>query len=437
LVALGALVLTAYASIGRPLWIDEFVHFALGGLPLDSATRVIYETTSNLSHGQTGVYMLADVLLLKLGGANLFLMRLPSVLSGALLLASGVYFLRLKSLGILWQALLIAAFGAQSILMYHAGDARPYIVLVATTVAMLAYYETPSHLRRTWLPRSLGAFGILIGSVSHPYFLLFLPIVIAFAGWDLSRNHQLDLTRKSLVAFVNIRFVVPALVLYVCVGLLTWLKGSPDFRLDPWSTFGNDPANVIGSLIPAHFGFLVPLATHIPVVIAILMTALVALPLLALRTFGGQALAAPVVLTVVGLLSTAIVTAMSVIRSYWVFDRQWVVGMAFATLGSIWLLGRIWEMANSKGSIIWRLTILGLVALILANATLALTTRFISTLDDLAAWNTALPGAQHPTLEDTATYDIDAWVGLANLAVQQGGPIPPEVGWFYIRPETP
>jgi hypothetical protein len=437
LLALGSIVIVGYASLGRPLWIDEFLQFALGALPLDTALRVIYETTEGVNHGQTGVYMLTDVLLLKLGGANLFLMRLPSLVCGALLLASGVYFLRLKSLGFLWQALLIAAFGAQSVLMYYAGDARPYIVLVATTVAMLAYYETPSSMRRTWLPRLIGAFGILVGSISHPYFLLFLPVVLLFAGWDQWHEGNLAVSRRALVAFVNPHFVLPALVLYVCVGLVTWLKGSPDFRFDPWEPFGGDAISVVRSLTSAHFGFFVPQASYVPYILAGLIVLLLAFPLLALVSFGGRALAAPLVLAAMGLLTTAMVTVASVVRAYWVFDRQWVVGMAFTTLGTVWLLGRLWTLANTKGSTVWRLVVLALVAVILANATLALTANLASSREDLANWRAADPGVGLPSLAEVAAYDNDTWVQLGNLAAQRGGPIPPEVGWYYIRPEAP
>ena len=46
-------------SIGRPFWIDEFLHFALGAFRCNSdALHVIHTTTTGVNHGQTGVYLI-------------------------------------------------------------------------------------------------------------------------------------------------------------------------------------------------------------------------------------------------------------------------------------------------------------------------------------------------------------------------------------------
>ena len=46
---------------GRPIWIDEFVHFAFGAFGSTSEAWAAITTSINgVNHGQTGVYMLID-----------------------------------------------------------------------------------------------------------------------------------------------------------------------------------------------------------------------------------------------------------------------------------------------------------------------------------------------------------------------------------------
>ena len=79
-----------YGPFGRPIWIDEFLHFAVGS---HNSTREVWETirrtTVEVNHGQTGFYILLDYWLMKLFGANLLALRVPSILSGGVYLVIG------------------------------------------------------------------------------------------------------------------------------------------------------------------------------------------------------------------------------------------------------------------------------------------------------------------------------------------------------------
>src|ERR1700741_4257591 len=89
----GALILV-YASTGRPLWIDEFLHFAFGAFRSTvSAWHAIRHSIASINFGQTGIYMLLDYWLLKAFGANAVALRLPSILSAGLMLWGGLQFL--------------------------------------------------------------------------------------------------------------------------------------------------------------------------------------------------------------------------------------------------------------------------------------------------------------------------------------------------------
>jgi hypothetical protein len=138
---LSTALIVLYASIGRPLWIDEFLHFAFGGFTSTlSAWHAIRHSMHAFNFGQTGVYMLVDYWLLKLFGANLIALRLPSTLSAALMLWAGFEFLTKRRYGTLWQLTLIVCYLGQATLMYYVGEARPYMALAGASVGAFTYY---------------------------------------------------------------------------------------------------------------------------------------------------------------------------------------------------------------------------------------------------------------------------------------------------------
>ena len=127
---LSTALIVFYASIGRPLWIDEFLHFAFGGFTSTlSAWHAITNSIRAFNFGQTGLYMLVDYWLLKLFGANLLALRLPSLLSAGLMLWAGFEFLSKRRYGPLWQVNLLVCYLGQQTLMYYTGEARPYMAL--------------------------------------------------------------------------------------------------------------------------------------------------------------------------------------------------------------------------------------------------------------------------------------------------------------------
>jgi hypothetical protein len=84
--ALSVLVVLVYGSFGSPIWIDEFLHFALGAFPTTGdAWRALSPTLPTFNHGQTAAYMLLDSALLRAFGADLVALRAPSLVSGLLL----------------------------------------------------------------------------------------------------------------------------------------------------------------------------------------------------------------------------------------------------------------------------------------------------------------------------------------------------------------
>src|SRR5262245_47420459 len=112
---LAAYVLTLNMSLGRPIWIDEFLHFAVAAQTSTAdAWRVIRNSIAIVNHGQTGIYMILDYWLTSAFGANAIILRLPSILSGAFLLASSLWLIRNLRLSILWQLMTLAALFGQA-----------------------------------------------------------------------------------------------------------------------------------------------------------------------------------------------------------------------------------------------------------------------------------------------------------------------------------
>lgn len=420
-------VVAAYASAFRPLWIDEYAHFALGGLTPQEAVQAIVGTTgASLNQGHTGVYLLVDYWLMQMFGANLIALRMPSILSAVLLLSAAVAFLRVKGFGLPWQVLAVVAFAGQSQFMYYAGEARPYMPLAASSVACLAYYQYPLPDRRRWTVRALGILGIVLGSVSHPYFAVMGVSVALFSLWDRGYLRRAWSHRTEVVEFLNPRLLIPAVFLYTVVGVLTWAKGRPTNPLDPWYWF-EGPEGAGEAFLRAHLQSLLP--AWLPTGLSIAVCA-VAVGVLVVRS--GSAVRPPAVLIGVGLLTSVVFTMMSVMGNYWVFMRQWIAGIALVTLGVVWLLAAAWKASVAPE---WpsRIAATALAGLIVISAVSELSAAVSRNIEQAAGWEILreIPAEPVPALDPDAGND--QWVRLGNLNVATGGPVWREVSGYYLR----
>ena len=119
-----------YSQYRHPIWIDEFLHFALGAFPSPAdAWQVIRRSILSFNFNQTGIYMMADFWLLKLFGASAFALRLPSMLSAAWLLVSAASLFAVRGFGNLWKLAAVLAILAQASLMVYAGRRAPICLL--------------------------------------------------------------------------------------------------------------------------------------------------------------------------------------------------------------------------------------------------------------------------------------------------------------------
>jgi len=348
-------VAVSYSGFGKPIWIDEFLHFALGAMNTSEATTVLNQSLgAGLNWGQTPTTLMLDHILLANFGANLWVLRLPSIVAGFLLIMLAVYFLRLRGVGRAFQWLLIAAFAAQSSFMFYVGEARPYMLMASTTVALLVFFSLDLKQRRTWLGSLIGVYAIAFGSLAHPYWMLFLGLSVIFGlyirGFRLVNPSSFRLAiKESSPIWIGI-----GIVIYTVTAIVSWAKGRSPFTADPYEWL-ESPLGAIRTLGSTHFQLLaLPNELAIPYLpnwldlfniprILILLLLGTSLLYLIRNSVKNRELLAPLVLLSFGVFSTLTISLLSLYRNYWILQRQWLGGIALATVAIIWLLAVLWN----------------------------------------------------------------------------------------------
>jgi hypothetical protein len=409
LLAMGILAL--YSSWGRPLWVDEYLHFVFGGFDsIGDAWGAVQASTTNVNHGQTGFYLMLDFALLKTFGANLFIMRLPSLLSGALLLFSAALFLRRKNFGAIAIATAFLLLLAQPNLMSFTGEARPYMPMAASVMAALAYFSTHMNTRSTTGMRILIWSSMLWGALMMPYYVLYLP-VIALTAFMIDRVGG---EKPQFWKFINLPLHITSVILGTAISAFTWLRGSPEFSRDPWLIIGP----LIDSLTAPQLIGIIFLGA------LIVFTLWQGLIHSTDRVTLEKQLVAAALLILVLIAMSILLAALSLAQSYWILPRQFIASQAIITVAVVWMLGSA-LLANPrryKGTFAAIFT-LG-ISLGAARAT-------ISQVDSLRDWeNNGYPLAGNPG--DGAFLGIE--VGPANQNAVDGGPVRPGFTVFYNSP---
>jgi hypothetical protein len=402
LTILGLAILALYSSWGRPLWLDEYLQFVFGGFSTPGqAWTAVQSSTTNINHGQTGFYIMLDWALLKAFGANLFALRLPSLISGVLLLFSVYLFLRRKSLGIVAIGAAFLILAAQPNLMYFTGEARPYMPLVASSMAALAYFSSTPEQRATTFMKIFIWSTMVWGALMMPYYLVYLPVialtcfVIARLPWNFTEFRR----------FINLPLQITSLALGVGIGALTWLRGSPTFQRDPWL--------IIHALIDS--------LTAVHVLGGVILLALIVITI----RYGRTDPRGPVILFVVMGALAVLFALLSLAQSYWILPRQFVASQAIMTIAVVWGVGVALKASPQTPKRI----LSGIFAIVILFGAGRAT---IQQVENLMDWeNNGFPAAGNPG--DAAFHGID--VGPANQNVSEGGPVWPELTAIYDQPK--
>ena len=440
--ALGVSLL--FSGFNKPLWIDEYLHFAFGGLSFFEAIDVVESSTgSGVNWGQTGTYFLMDNILLNFFGANLHALRLPSIISGFVLIGAAIYFLRLKGQNPFFQWLVVFAFLAQGSLMYFTGESRPYMPMASSAVAALAFYAIPMLKRSTFIGYFLAFWRFIWGALMHPYWPGFLVMIIAFSIWVQRQGGDQPLDRRLALRFIAFPWLIAGGVIYLTVAALTWAKGTAGFVAPPFEWMGS-ATGTLQTLVSTHLmPLFLPSAWDIPylpihiqwfnisrLLIVVTVITISLLAIISRKKYSNIKFAA--VLIWIGISSSFFLALLSYVQSYWILQRQWVGGMAITTVGIIWALGII--MRNLKSIGLPRFPVLvasAAVATIAFNSANALIDVAQSISQSSDAWSTY--DADSRSREDlvAVTRQSGDWVYLGNMNIVRGGPVWREVSDIY------
>lgn len=401
---------------------------------LTDALALIHTTTTNVNQGVTGAYILVDWFLLQPFGASDVVLRLPSLLTGALFFTYSAVFLRLRGAGT-WPIALFPIFMlTQDLVMHYAGEARTYMPLAASAVGILAYYSLPSAKRNTSGGRILGWSAVLLGVVFHPYIALYWPALLLFAFFTFSstRPPSTQPAIRRVITFANPLLVMAGTMLYSVIALLTWARGKAQAYVDPFNFLpGPLPVEILAQNL---------YSLNSPVVrgAVVLFAGAVLLGLVALgRTVSAhvlRSLAAPVVLMGLAFMLSLFISWITIRADFWIFPRQWIASAAITALAIFWAGWLMWRGIAQKSPKWGRIIgIAGALATVLAALP-----SISSSLSEIGQWS-GRAEATSPTQADLRSLGENAmqlsdpeWMVFAQTNVDQGGEVWPEL-WLYYR----
>lgn len=397
------------AQSWRPLWNDEVLQYVFGAYSSTSvAWRVLQATLEDILTGQTATYIVLDHWLLRVFGASRFWLRLPSLLSTILLFAAALRIWRIWGLPERWRVAGVLTLYATGPVIWHAGNARPYMPFAAAVVAVLAcWLEHPADRGRGG--RALGWAGMLTGALFHPYFPLYAAVLW---GVGLAATGEWRSARRA-AAHLGVPAAVAGAVVALAGGLSTWMMHRLTRTYDPWLEIGRGRdalAAALAGLADLPSAALGPWAGG--AVVALLVLA-------AFRSGDRAARTAAGVVAVAGVLS-AVVSAVSWRASYVIFPRQWVASAVLVAVALPLLVrsaaGGLPRRAGSGVTLLFALLLAWRAGLAAAGHIRG----YAHALADyrMPAVNRSLAGLEPG----------DRWIALANENTRRGGPV-----WVIFR----
>ena len=422
------------ASFFRPIWIDEFVNFAMGaGASLPDAWFIVDRTTVAVNHGHTGAYLLFSYLGLSQFGASAVLLRLPALLSGAWLMLLTVQLFRILRFSIAWQVLAVMALFGQALIVYFIGEARTYMPLTASVVGLLVYYVGRARGCDSGLLNLTGIASASLGVIISPYIAVYWPAMAAVGYYcHLLENRQAP-RLGTLIRFVNPLFVAVGIAGFVLIGALTWMRGSPVFSYDPFQWI-RSPSIWSHLLQHSHIQFL---SAHKRTALVLTIAATGAAILLSKdRKAALTRLFAPCLLLLVTAAVSALLAYASYRMNYWILGRQFTASAALVALGVVWLWAesaRLLAQRTKPAGIA-----IGLVAafVLFGHVRINHDTQWSRLRSEVEAQNrmradlfcTPPASAPHGLPLQQAN---DTWVAEANRNILCGGPVWPIFRTYY------
>lgn len=332
-----ALIIVSYSSIFRPMWIDEAIHFVLSGHPtLGELLLRLHNPDAGFLTRQTGFYQVINYLTLQVTGANWVALRLPSILSAALMIWAMYVFLRERGVSRTFQFVGLIALAGQAGFMYYVGEARPYLPYAATTLGVLAYFTASAESQRKSHVKWLGWLSLYLGALFHLYFLLVIPAVLAYSVWYWFFRLDERPSWRSLRQAGHPWLVASSLVLALILGWLTWMRPQETNQLEAFAWTGGSLTSLADTALNFHLEFLPAPALRTSFLI---VEAGLVLYLLVSRKFRThRELFASGVLIVLAITTSVIISVASVANNYAIATRQLVVGPLLIAVAFTWQL---------------------------------------------------------------------------------------------------
>ena len=433
-----ALLLVLYMGLWKGIWFDELLHYAMGGMTFEYVIKTIDYTTMHVNHGQTGVYFLLDWLLMQVAGASALALRLPSIISAFVMLVAAVLFIRAKGFGRTWQIIVVLAIGANETLMFYTGEARPYMPLAASAAAILTFYALSPAERKTWWARLLALFGFCFGAVIHPYWSFTWVLLAAFSLALVLISEPGSRTLARAWHFLAPVYVIPSVVLYLVVGKLTWMRHIINFGWNPDEIY-NWPLTA-NAFMQDHFSFVpyaypprfdtgqLDIGLRAPLVAAAL--ALITVVWLVVdRRSRSIRLLPPLLLFVLATLTSVIATYLSYRSLYYVFERQWVAGMALTAIAATWFFAEWWRNVGA-GARVRRIPAVIFVGLVIVSFVISSASQAAMTVRRAELWKSAERDTRsvseliaNPAEESFLYEPRNGYEYAADVNIARGGPV--------------
>lgn len=422
-IGFAAAILAVYSSYFRPIWYDEYIQFSFCSLRSIKELWKCLAATAPYTKN-TGVYIMINYWTLNTFGASRMLLRLPSLLSGALLLFS---FLRLADrlkFGFWWTILLLVSLLGLPALMYYAGEARQYMPLAAAVAGMFACYLQPWE-ERGKSDRILGAVAIMVGVLFHSYFGLYWMVLALLtflkrpAGVPVSARMWLHAFIRHCEPWV----AFPAAAVFFLLGRYSWLLSGRDVRFDPFE-YIPAPRLLDHFFSLGHFQFLGGWWFGGPCLV------LLAGVFLRRRRSGSVEAARQRAVTAIQLITTAlalsvVIACISYSCSYWILSRQWVASFGLVCFGFVWLMRECFVVISEERRKLGMALAAAFALLLFCSMIPRIKGRVDAHGGTVAAAQARDSNATAPSMGREHPAGQRDWVSLANANLDAGGPVWP------------
>jgi hypothetical protein len=409
------------------IWFDEFLQFAYGSLGnLNEFFSVAVNSAKDINHNQTGVYSLLNFILLQNFDVNLFSLRGPSFLAGALIVLLLYYYLKSTNqfsinLNFVYLMFMLSFY---SIFQFMA-EGRPYIILSATCFGIFVYLYS-LHVHHISFKKIFIA-SVIFGSLFHPYFFLYL-VLLSFIFFIFFKSQRQ--TKEELFFLLGNNIISG--IIYVFLYLNVWGDNSVDFSdFDPFKFTGGFlyyvPMLFAGNFSPVtisqlNSGSVAFLISSLSVIFYVAFLTL--LFILIFKNKFNSIIKLNIYLILVTFLFSIFLSIVSLYFNYWVLTRQWVGSIIIIVFCLVNIMIELFKDRSSF--ILKRMTVSCIILLVIFQ-------NMYYIHMNLSNYNIKSQIDKSLILKDySSPNNIDDFIELSNINLTLGGSIYPQFRNFYL-----